>query len=163
MISALRSDLERYRRAEGSLPRALGNVALWGVACYRFGHWLYKEDPPAPAPAPRSRRPTWSGTSSSRPRPRCTSTRRPRSARGCTSATRAASTSTRRPGSARGCDIGHQVTIGTSAQGRRGAPVIGDGVYIGTGAKVIGEVKVGDGVKVAANSLVMTNVPAAPR
>ena len=60
----------------------------------------------------------------------------------------------------RNCNIAHQVTIGTSAGGRTGAPTIGDGVYIGTGAKIIGTIDVGDGAKIAANSLVMTNVPA---
>jgi serine O-acetyltransferase len=57
------------------------------------------------------------------------------------------------------CDIGHQVTIGTSAMGRKGAPVIGDSVYVGAGAKLIGKIRIGDGAKIAANSLVMSNVP----
>jgi len=57
------------------------------------------------------------------------------------------------------CDIAHRVTIGTSAMGRKGAPTIGDRVYIGTGATLIGKIKVGSGAKIAANTLVMTNVP----
>jgi serine O-acetyltransferase len=57
------------------------------------------------------------------------------------------------------CDIAHGVTIGVSAMGRLGAPEIGDDVYIGPGATLIGKIKVGNGVKVAANTLVLDNVP----
>ena len=58
------------------------------------------------------------------------------------------------------CDVAHRVTIGTSAMGRQGAPLLGNDVYIGTGATLIGKIKVGDGAKIAANTLVITNVPA---
>ncbi|MGD0798152.1 MAG: serine acetyltransferase [Acidobacteriaceae bacterium] len=57
------------------------------------------------------------------------------------------------------CDLAHRVTIGASAMGRPGAPVLGDDVYIGTGATLVGKIKVGNGAKIAANTLVMTNVP----
>jgi len=57
------------------------------------------------------------------------------------------------------CDITHRVTIGASALGRQGAPVIGNGVYIGTGATLVGKIKIGNGAKIAANTLVITNVP----
>jgi len=59
----------------------------------------------------------------------------------------------------RNCDITHRVTIGTSALGRQGAPVIGDEVYIGTGATIVGKIKIGNGAKIAANTLVIANVP----
>jgi serine O-acetyltransferase len=45
----------------------------------------------------------------------------------------------------------HQVTLG--GQGDR-VPVLGDDVMIGAGAKVIGPVRIGDGAKVAVNSVV---------
>ena len=57
------------------------------------------------------------------------------------------------------CDLAHRVTIGASAMGRAGAPVLGDGVYIGTGATLIGRIKIGTDAKIAANTLVITNVP----
>lgn len=57
------------------------------------------------------------------------------------------------------CDITHRVTIGASALGRQGAPIVGNGVYIGTGATLVGKIKVGNGAKIAANTLVITNVP----
>ena len=59
----------------------------------------------------------------------------------------------------RNCDIAHRVTIGASAMGRQGAPVLGDNVYIGTGATLVGKIKIGSGAKIAANTLVITNVP----
>jgi serine O-acetyltransferase len=57
------------------------------------------------------------------------------------------------------CDIAHRVTIGASAMGRLGSPVLGDKVYIGTGATLVGKIKIGSGAKIAANTLVITNVP----
>lgn len=57
------------------------------------------------------------------------------------------------------CDIAHRVTIGASAMGRQGAPTIGNDVYIGTGAALVGKIKIGNGVKIAANTLVMSNIP----
>lgn len=58
------------------------------------------------------------------------------------------------------CDLAHRITIGASAMGRQGAPVLGDEVYIGTGATLLGKIKIGSGAKIAANTLVITNVPA---
>ena len=43
--------------------------------------------------------------------------------------------------------------------GRKGAPVLGNNVYIGTGATLVGKIRVGDGAKIAANTLVISNVP----
>lgn len=59
----------------------------------------------------------------------------------------------------RNCDLAHRVTIGASAMGRQGAPVLGDDVYVGTGATLVGKIKVGNGAKIAANTLVMSNIP----
>lgn len=57
------------------------------------------------------------------------------------------------------CDIAHRVTIGVSAMGREGAPVLGDDIYVGTGATLIGKIKIGSGARIAANTLVVSNVP----
>lgn len=51
----------------------------------------------------------------------------------------------------------HQVTIGAE---RRQSPVIGNNVFIGAGAKVIGPVTLGDGAKVGANAVVVRDVGA---
>lgn len=55
------------------------------------------------------------------------------------------------------CMIMQQVTLGQMASG--GVPVIGSRVYIGCGAKVLGPVKVGDGARIGANAVVLSDVP----
>ncbi len=40
------------------------------------------------------------------------------------------------------------------------SPVVGDNVFIGSGAKVLGEVRVGDGARIGANAVVVKDVPA---
>jgi serine O-acetyltransferase len=52
------------------------------------------------------------------------------------------------------------VTIGLRNAGMRGSPVIGHRVDIGTGAKILGTIHVGDGASIGANSVVLTDVPA---
>lgn len=56
----------------------------------------------------------------------------------------------------RNVHLEHEVTIGDSGQGA--CPVLGDEVYIGAGAKVIGAVAVGDGARVGANAVVVKDV-----
>ena len=56
-----------------------------------------------------------------------------------------------------GVKIEHQVTIGAE---KRQSPVIGNNVFIGAGAKVIGTLLIGDGAKVGANAVVLKDVPA---
>ena len=58
------------------------------------------------------------------------------------------------------CSILHHVTLGGS--GKRGVdrhPKVGNGVLIGAGASILGNVKVGDGVQVGASSLVIQDLP----
>ncbi len=57
------------------------------------------------------------------------------------------------------CDISHRVTIGSAAIGRTGAPVLGDDIYVGTGSTIVGKIKIGSGAKIAANTLVLDDVP----
>jgi serine O-acetyltransferase len=59
----------------------------------------------------------------------------------------------------RNCDISHRVTIGASAMGREGAPVLGDNIYVGTGSTLVGKIRIGSGAKIAANTLVIDDVP----
>ena len=58
------------------------------------------------------------------------------------------------------CLIYHGVTLGGTGkdQGKR-HPTIGNNVLISTGAKVLGPFKVGDGARIAANAVVLTEVP----
>jgi len=58
------------------------------------------------------------------------------------------------------CNISHDVTIGEKFGGYHpGVPVIGDNVYIGPGAKIIGRVYVGDNACIGAGSVVIRDVP----
>lgn len=56
------------------------------------------------------------------------------------------------------CIILHNVTIGTNCT-PHDAPIIGDNVFIGAGAMIIGKVKIGNNCKTGAGSLVMKDVP----
>ncbi|AJY73985.1 DapH/DapD/GlmU-related protein [Paenibacillus beijingensis] len=47
----------------------------------------------------------------------------------------------------------HQVTIGKVGK-KDGCPVIGDNVFIGAGAKIIGKIKIGNNVRIGANCVV---------
>ena len=53
--------------------------------------------------------------------------------------------------------IEHQVTIGAE---RRQSPRIGNNVFIGAGAKIIGQITIGDHSRVGANAVVLDDVPA---
>jgi len=55
------------------------------------------------------------------------------------------------------CGVMHNVTIGTNM--RDGAPVIGDDVFIGVNSTVLGRIRVGDRVRIGANTAVSTNIP----
>ena len=59
------------------------------------------------------------------------------------------------------CTLYHGVTLGgtTWNRGKR-HPTLGRGVVIGAGAKVLGAIRVGDGARIGANSVVMQEVPA---
>lgn len=55
----------------------------------------------------------------------------------------------------RNCNISQGVTIGQLNRGeRKGVPSIGDGVYIGPGAVIIGAIHVGAGSAIGANAVV---------
>jgi serine O-acetyltransferase len=56
--------------------------------------------------------------------------------------------------------IRNGVTIGLRRTGVRGAPVIGNRVDIGTGAKILGTITVGDDVAIGANAVVLKDIPA---
>jgi serine O-acetyltransferase len=58
------------------------------------------------------------------------------------------------------CNLSQGVTLGKANRGKNmGYPIIGDNVYIGPGAKVVGAVKVGNHVAIGANSVVTKDVP----
>lgn len=58
------------------------------------------------------------------------------------------------------CSIGQNVTVGSKGAGKsNGWPEIGNNVYIGAGAKIIGAIKVGNNTIVGANAVVTKDVP----
>lgn len=65
-----------------------------------------------------------------------------------------------------GCIIMQHVTIGSNSinkckkGGKFGAPSIGNNVFIGAGAKIIGPVKIGNNAKIGAGCVVVKDVPA---
>lgn len=59
------------------------------------------------------------------------------------------------------CTLLHQVTVGSNVtcNGKnRGGPTLGCDVFVGAGAKIIGNVKIGDGAKIGALALVVDDV-----
>lgn len=61
------------------------------------------------------------------------------------------------------CVIFQQVTIGSNTikdSKNQGAPYLEDGVYIGCGAKIIGNVRVGRNARIGANCVVVKDIPA---
>lgn len=51
------------------------------------------------------------------------------------------------------------VTIGLQHDDDKQGPVLGDNVYVGTGAKVLGNIKIGNNVSIGANAVVLCDVP----
>ncbi len=58
-------------------------------------------------------------------------------------------------------NISQEVTIGIGRFGRKhcGIPTIGERVYIGPGAKIFGEISIGDNVSIGANAVVSKDIP----
>jgi serine O-acetyltransferase len=56
------------------------------------------------------------------------------------------------------CGIMHNTTIGTNMHSR-GCPVIGDDVFIGVGSTILGNIRIGDRVRIGANTAITTNIP----
>ncbi len=58
------------------------------------------------------------------------------------------------------CNLSPGVVIGQINRGkRRGVPTIGSNVYIGPGAKILGNIIVGNNVAIGANAVVIDDVP----
>jgi serine O-acetyltransferase len=157
-MSKFSEDLARYR-AKGYKRKDLWlEPAIWSIAAHRFGNWLYVDPPPAILRFPLK---FLSFLLS----------------KFClifmemdidAQATIGGGLHISHIGGVhinegavlgKNCNLTHHITIGASAMGRSGIPVIGDDVYIGTGAVLVGKIRVGSGAKIAANTLVMTNVP----
>lgn len=162
MFANFREDLGRFLALPGSrgLTRARElalTQGVWAVVVYRFGHWIHTEAPPAIA-APLKL-------------PYLVASKLVEIATGIRVPARARIG----PGFYIGhfgsiilhhdtvmgarCSVTTGVTIGSLGGGRDGVPRIGDDVFIGTGAKVLGPITVGDGARIGANAVVVEDVP----
>ena len=56
-----------------------------------------------------------------------------------------------------GCTLVSGVTIGMRSEVR--FPTLGDGVYVGAGARVLGGIRVGSGVRIGANAVLLRDAP----
>ena len=57
-------------------------------------------------------------------------------------------------------NIGSTVTIGVLGDGHNaGVPIIGDNVFIHTGAVVLGGIRIGNNVRIGANAVVLSDIP----
>jgi serine O-acetyltransferase len=59
----------------------------------------------------------------------------------------------------RRCTIMQGVTLGGGPNGRGGSPRLGDHVYVGPGAQVIGGIEIGSHASIGANAVVLADVP----
>jgi serine O-acetyltransferase len=59
----------------------------------------------------------------------------------------------------KGCVLCPSITIGL-VQGELGAPYLEEGVFVGTGARVLGGIRIGYGTRIGANAVVLSDVPA---
>ena len=57
------------------------------------------------------------------------------------------------------CRIRDGVVVGLRRVGENNAPIIGNNVDIGSGAKLLGPIRIGDNVYIGANAVVLCNVP----
>lgn len=58
------------------------------------------------------------------------------------------------------CNLSHGVTLGQANRGSNiGSPILGDNVYVGPGAKIVGAVRIGNNVAIGANCVVTKDIP----
>lgn len=58
------------------------------------------------------------------------------------------------------CNLCHNVTLGLAGrEGQKGSPRIGDNVFIGPGAIVLGSIQIGNGAVITANSVALDDIP----
>jgi len=57
------------------------------------------------------------------------------------------------------CRVRNGVVIGILRLGEKSAPIIGNNVDIGVGAKLLGPIRIGDNVVIGANAVVVRDVP----
>lgn len=148
MFEELRKDYERHNRQ-------FLNPSLWILAVYRYGRWAQKLPKPARRVADRVYTLLHLGVQMT------TGSYLPRDVKIGNRPHLIHHFDIRiHPDVEIGDRVGimHDVTIATT-QHRLGAPKIGNDVFIGPGAKILGPITIGDGATIAPNSVVMSSVP----
>jgi len=159
MRAELREDVARYRSKDGRRIDVWVNPAFWAIAWYRFGTFVYRGTLPRILRTPLKIVHFAGGLFCEA----LLQMRLPPNAEiggGLCISHVGGVVLHPRVVIGRNCDLSHQVTIGTAGLGRTAVPRIGHDVSIGAGAVLIGDIQIGDGAHIAANSLVNRDVPA---
>ena len=165
MLADLRADIERYTSlvrepmGRARLWRSLAETqGVWAVSAYRFGQWANQEAPP---PLRTVAKAAYLGAF--------------KLVEILTGVSLPAHAQIGKglyighfgniivhPDTVMGerCALSQGVTIGVLGGDRPGVPRIGNDVYIGAGAKILGPVTIGDGAVIGANAVVIDDVPA---
>jgi serine O-acetyltransferase len=157
-VNKFSADVARYRAKGDSGKELWLNPVIWAIACYRLRNWVNVAKPSLPIRIPLTLLLFFANKFCEVFMAMCIS---PRASIGEGLYIGHVGGVHISPQAmiGRNCDISHRVTIGMSAMGRQGAPELGDDVYIGPGATLIGKIKVGSRAKIAANTLVIDDVP----
>jgi serine O-acetyltransferase len=164
MLENFRADLKHFaslgdpgESTSGVFRRMVLTQGVWAVAVYRFGRWVHTDAPRAVALPLKL--------------PYLVATKLIEMATGIRLPARAEIGPGLYIGHFGGiivhadtvmgenCSLSHGVTVGTRGGGRHEVPRIGDRVYIGAGAKVLGKVTIGHDARVGANAVVLDDVP----
>ena len=151
--------MARYRQ-QGNSPRDIWlNPAVWAIGWYRLGNWpecLSTSAPPPPAS--QSHLPSWKqilrDLHGDVYRPQCLNRRR--------SLHRPHRRGPYQPRGHTRTELRHRASRDhryLRYGPQRGRQPWGDNVYVGTGAAIIGKIRVASGAKIAANTLVISNIP----
>ncbi|HEY2746869.1 MAG TPA: serine acetyltransferase [Polyangia bacterium] len=164
MLDELRADLDRYT---GLVQEPMGRLRLlravletqgvWAVTTYRFGRWANEEAPRALQPAAKA-----AYFALFKLIEITTGVSLPSHARiGPGFYIGHFGNIIVHPDTVMGerCSISQGVTIGVLGGGRPGVPRLGNDVYVGAGAKILGPVTIGDGAIIGANAVVLDDVP----
>jgi serine O-acetyltransferase len=165
MLADLRADIERYTSlvrepmSRARLWRSLAETqGVWAVSAYRFGQWANDE---SPRPLRTAAKAAYLGAF--KLVEILTGVSLPAHARvGKGLYIGHFGNIIVHPDTIMGerCSLSQGVTIGVLGGERPGVPRIGNDVYIGAGAKILGPVVIGDGAIIGANAVVIDDVPA---
>jgi serine O-acetyltransferase len=162
MFENLREDLRRYGGGTGQQARALLLATpLWAVVAYRFARWVHTSELPGPVRKVLGIASTILNTLANV----ATNIELPPQAQigpGLFIAHTGYVVLGPRVVLGRHCTLTQGVTIGHAGGGDQSwleCPVIGDRVYVGPGAAVIGPVTVGDDALIGVNAVVTRDVP----